>query len=294
MAEISSSQNPAATSNSGSGRVLVIGCVANVSRELEQSLLQRDCLVDRAAGSADALRRLRRVAYDVLFTDPTTSIEEDLALLLEIRAIRPGARVIVLAPDSTPEDVIAALRARVFLLRTAPFDTGELAEFAVQAATTAESSWGIETLSAHRDWVAVRVNCQLLTAERLLTFLKELQSELPDSPREDLMLAFREILMNAMEHGGGFQPDKVVDVTAIHTARAIVLYVHDPGAGFRWEAIPHSALSNPVNDPAHHVEVREQKGMRPGGFGLLVAKGIVDEMLYSEIGNEVLLIKYLA
>jgi anti-sigma regulatory factor (Ser/Thr protein kinase)/ActR/RegA family two-component response regulator len=294
MAETKSFPQSSSAIYSGGGRVLVIAADAVASQPLEASLLERNCLVDRAAGSADALRRLRRTAYDVIFTDPATSIEEDLALLLEMRAIRPGARVIVLSPDTTPEEVIAALRARVFLLRTAPFDTGELAEFAVQAATTIESSWGIETLSAHRDWVSVRVNCQLLTAERLVSFLKELQSELPESPREDLMMAFREILMNAMEHGGHFQPDKVVDVTAIHTARAIVLYVHDPGAGFRWEAIPHSALSNPPNDPAHHVEVRQQQGMRPGGFGLLVAKGIVNEMLYSEVGNEVLLIKYLA
>jgi hypothetical protein len=34
--------------------------------------------------------------------------------------------------------------------------------------------------------------------------------------------------------------------------------------------------------------------MRPGGFGILTAKGIVDELIYSEVGNEVLLIKHTA
>ena len=33
--------------------------------------------------------------------------------------------------------------------------------------------------------------------------------------------------------------------------------------------------------------------MRAGGYGLLVASGTVDELIYSEIGNEVLLIKYI-
>ena len=33
--------------------------------------------------------------------------------------------------------------------------------------------------------------------------------------------------------------------------------------------------------------------MRPGGFGVLLAKQLVDELIYSEDGNEVLLIKYL-
>jgi hypothetical protein len=32
--------------------------------------------------------------------------------------------------------------------------------------------------------------------------------------------------------------------------------------------------------------------MRPGGFGILATKGIVDELIYSEKGNEVLLIKH--
>ena len=34
-------------------------------------------------------------------------------------------------------------------------------------------------------------------------------------------------------------------------------------------------------------------GLRPGGFGMLLAKRIVDEMFYNEQGNEVLLIKHL-
>jgi hypothetical protein len=34
--------------------------------------------------------------------------------------------------------------------------------------------------------------------------------------------------------------------------------------------------------------------MRPGGFGILMAKKLVDELLYNEQGNEVLLVKYLS
>jgi len=32
--------------------------------------------------------------------------------------------------------------------------------------------------------------------------------------------------------------------------------------------------------------------MRPGGDGLLLRGGTVDELIYNEIGNEVLLVKY--
>jgi anti-sigma regulatory factor (Ser/Thr protein kinase) len=149
-------------------------------------------------------------------------------------------------------------------------------------------------LSAHRDWVSLRVNCQKLTAERVVEFLTELQTRLPEGPREQLMMAFREILMNAIEHGAEFHPARVVEVAAVHTQRAIVFYVRDPGAGFRWDEIPHAAVSNPPDAPVAHLELREATGMRPGGFGILTAKGIVDELIYSEVGNEVLLIKHTA
>ena len=282
------------TGKAVASRVLLIGKDPGLSTPLEEGLTERNCVFDHAAGSADALCRLRRTPYEVVITDPATSIEEDLALLSEMRAIRPGVRVIVLAPNSTPEEVIGALRSQVFLCKSAPFDAMEIAEYAARAATATDALLGIEVLSAHRDWVSVRLNCQMLTAERLVSFLKELQSELPVSPREELMMAFREILMNAMEHGAGFKADKVIEVAAVHTARATVFYVHDPGAGFRWEAIPHAAVSNPPGAPAKHLELREQQGMRPGGFGILLTRGIVEELIYSEVGNEVLLIKHMA
>ena len=42
-----------------------------------------------------------------------------------------------------------------------------------------------------------------------------------------------------------------------------------------------------------HAEIREKLGMRPGGFGILMTRQLVDELIYNEQGNEVLLIKYL-
>ena len=67
-----------------------------------------------------------------------------------MRTIRPGVKLIVLAPSGTPEDAIAALRARVFLYKSAPFDTTEIAEYAARAATAADSLQAIDNICAPR------------------------------------------------------------------------------------------------------------------------------------------------
>jgi hypothetical protein len=41
------------------------------------------------------------------------------------------------------------------------------------------------------------------------------------------------------------------------------------------------------------MRTREEKGLRPGGFGLLIARALIDELLYNEAHNEVVFVKYL-
>ena len=41
------------------------------------------------------------------------------------------------------------------------------------------------------------------------------------------------------------------------------------------------------------MRIREEKGLRPGGFGLLMVRAKVDELVYNEKQNEVLFMKYL-
>jgi anti-sigma regulatory factor (Ser/Thr protein kinase) len=272
-------------------RVLVIGN-SDVSLSIGAALSGGNLPMEYAAGEADALLRLRIRSFGVVITSPDSSITEDLALLTEMRLVRPGVKCIILAPPSTPEDVIAALRARVFACFTPPFFPAEVASLAARAASDNRWKDDIHVVTAKPGWVSMRVNCRLINAERLMTFARELAAQLPEYLLQDMMHAFREILLNAMEHGAAFNPEQVIDVTAVRTARALVFYVRDPGSGFRPESLDHAAIANPAEDPTAHVAAREKEGMRPGGFGLLLASGTVDELIYSEIGNEVLLIKY--
>ena len=73
----------------------------------------------------------------------------------------------------------------------------------------------------------------------------------------------------------------------------MLLYrIKDPGPGFRFEDLSHAAIAHP-DDPIEHMKFREQKGLRPGGFGLKLVQAHADELLYNEARNEVVFVKYL-
>jgi anti-sigma regulatory factor (Ser/Thr protein kinase) len=151
---------------------------------------------------------------------------------------------------------------------------------------------GIEILSATPNLITLAVRCQMVAAERLLQFLREI-TDLPDEERQDVGMAFREMLLNAMEHGGHFDPTKYVEICYVRTRHVVMARIKDPGDGFTLDEVRHAAIGNPPDDPIAHVIKRSEEGMRPGGYGVLLAKNLVDELIYGEKGNEVLLVKYL-
>lgn len=245
-----------------------------------------------AAGGAEALLRLRWRAFDVVITSPRTPVAEDLALLEELRGIRPGIRYIILAPSATTMDILAILRARAFACFTEPINWVELN--GLMTAAFRDTDWrdSIEVRSAAANWVSLRVTSRLLTAERVTQFMRELAADQGDDQRERLIFAFREVLLNAMEHGTGFDPDQIIDIAAVRTDRAIVYYFRDPGPGFQRDHLPHVAATRQPAELEQAASFREARGLRPGGFGMLLVRQLVDEVIYNEFGNEVVLVKH--
>ena len=126
----------------------------------------------------------------------------------------------------------------------------------------------------------------------MLQFLHEI-SDLPEPERTDVAAAFREILLNSIEHGGHFDPDQYVEISYLRTRRMVMCRVKDPGEGFSLDEIRHASVANPPDDPIRHIAYRDAQGLRPGGFGVMMTQYLVDDLIYNEKGNEVLLVKYL-
>jgi len=229
--------------------------------------------------------------FDLIITGARTTGSEDVDLLRKIRRVRPHIRLIILTDQSTPLEVLTAMRQRAFSYFSKPFSQASFAEM-VRVATR-EPSWddGIELVSATPDWIRVIARCDRETADRLVQFFQEI-SDLPEPEKDNVATAFREMLLNAIEHGGKFDPTQYVEVGYVRTRKMVICRIKDPGEGFSLEEIQHAAINNPPSDPIRHALIREEQGLRPGGYGLLLAQHLVDELLHSEKGNEVLLIKY--
>jgi anti-sigma regulatory factor (Ser/Thr protein kinase) len=128
---------------------------------------------------------------------------------------------------------------------------------------------------------------------RVQSFLMHLDAGLSAELIEKVGYAFRELLNNAIEWGGHLDPNLKVRVSYIRTKRMLMYRLDDPGKGFRLEDLKHAAINNPLDNPMAHMQEREAKGLRPGGLGLMLSQQLVDEVIYNEQRNSVVLIKYL-
>jgi DNA-binding NarL/FixJ family response regulator/anti-sigma regulatory factor (Ser/Thr protein kinase) len=271
---------------------LIVDSSPEVNQLLTNMFEQDEWDVHHAKDNQDALEHARERPYDLIVTGERTTGREDIELLRRLRLMRPHTRLIILTDEFIPGDVLNSIREHAFSYFSRPFSTERFAEM-IRIAMS-EPFWddGIEILSASPKWVRLCVRCDVVAANRLLQFFRE-ASDLPDAETEEVATAFREILLNAMEHGGKFNPTQHVEVSYVRTQRMVLCKVKDPGTGFSLEELKHSAIANPPDQPFLHMEERENRGMRPGGFGILMSKKLVDDLIYNDKGNEVLLIKYL-
>jgi len=273
-------------------RSMLVVTDVDLSTRLFEHLVKQEWEVEYALSNEEAMLALRRRPFDLIVTGEGTSAIEDLYLLQRIRSFRPHTRMIILTKESTTVDVLLALRERAFSYFSAPYTFESLAEMIHRAMEQPCWDDGIEVVSATPVWVRLIVRCERGTADRLMQFFVEMV-DMPEQEKGQVAYAFREMLINAMSHGGNFDPTQYVEISYLRSRHAIACRVKDPGQGFSLDELHHAALANPPDDPVRHMRFREVSGLPPGGYGILLSLHLVDELMYNEQGNEVLLIKYL-
>ena len=275
-------------------RVLVVED-DRVLRLALSGLLAGQHTVEEAADGLEALEKLAARDFDLVLLDVGLPGMSGLDVLTRLRADGHGTppRVVVLTADDTPETLLRAIRHQAYDYVVKPFPPSAITQIAAKALAAPDDALAIQVLSARPEWVELLVPCSLDVADRLQNFMMRLDTGLADDVRESVGMAFRELLCNAIEWGGKLDASRHVRIACLRSKRMLLYRIADPGEGFRLEDLAHAAISNAPDRPLDHAAVREQQGLRAGGFGLFLVKEMVDELLYNEARNEVVFVKYL-
>jgi len=262
------------------------------TRHLTRTTLAKAGYAVRVAqDGAEALSRMRGKKFDLVLLDVWMPRMDGLAVLDRMKRLKTRPRVIVMTSDDAPQTVLKAIRRQAYQYVHKPVEPAALVSIVRDALKSAPEP-PIEVTSARPDWVELVVPCTREAADRLHAVMAQIETDLPEEVRESVGYAFRELLMNAVEWGGKLDPKRTVKISYLRAKRMLLYRIADPGPGFSMEGLDHAAISHPDN-PIEHMEVRESKGLRPGGFGILMVKAKVDELIYNEAQNEVVFIKYL-
>lgn len=134
------------------------------------------------------------------------------------------------------------------------------------------------------------VRGELKHLQQVNDLLTDLLHRTPLTERQvkDLRQAVMEMGGNAIEWGHKKNAELPLRITYRIDPQAVTLVIEDQGPGFNPREVPHAAKEE---DPIGHLDVRTDMGIREGGFGIMLARGLVDEFRYNDKGNVVTLVK---
>ena len=248
----------------------------------------------QAGDGPEALDKLRQQPVDLMLLDIGLPGMSGLDVLARAREAQSPPRVVMMTSDDTPEVLLRSFRGHAHSFVRKPFPPARIVDLVNDVLRASDvASLPIEVISASAQWLELVAPCSLEVAERVQDFVMQLDAKLPDDVRESVAQAFRELLSNAVEWGGRLDPARTVRISCLRSRRMLLYRIADPGEGFDVDRLTHAAISNPDEDPLVHDRVRQERGLRPGGLGLVMTRALVDELIYNEKRNEVVLIKYL-
>jgi CheY-like chemotaxis protein len=273
-------------------RILVADDDRTTRLLLSETLRGEKFTIVAVADGKAALKELKGKKFDIALLDVWMPKMNGLEVLEKLGDKNGRTKVIIMTSDDTPETLLGAIRAQAYQYISKPIEARALVALVRESLKKTETL-PIEIVSARPEWIELLVPCSLEMAERIEGFMAHLRGGLSEDARRAVGQAFHELLLNAIEWGGKLDPSRKVRISYLRAKRMLMYRIADPGPGFKFTELDHAAISHLPDEPTAHDEIRKQKGLRPGGFGLVMAQANVDELLYNEKQNEVVFVKYL-
>ena len=260
--------------------------------ELAAQLVRLRDLRPIVAGTGESgLEMAREFRPDVILLDLMLPDTDGFDVCRQLRSDRRtmDTPIVMLTALNTPEHRRRGFRVGANAYVTKPYGANDLYD-----ALKAARAWreGLRKARIHGE-ISVELNSATTFLQEVNEFLTDLYTITPLANEQvaQLRQAVMEMGQNAIEWGNRHQVDLLVRITYRVFDDRVEIIVKDEGKGFDREHLPHAASPD---DPLAHLDIREELGLREGGFGLLISRGMVDELRYNDLGNEVTLIKRFA
>ncbi|MCY2934263.1 MAG: ATP-binding protein [Planctomycetota bacterium] len=197
--------------------------------------------------------------------------------------------IVLVALKDDPRQMLSGVRVGSNGYISKPYTSDEVKE-AIDSAI----AWRHERIE-HGDSgeIVFMLRSEMSILQQTNDMLTDLFSHTPLTERQikELKQVLTEMGGNAIEWGHRRNADLPLKITYRIGSDQVTLIIRDQGPGFDPKNLPHAACDE---DPIQHLDVRNELGIREGGFGIMLAKGMVDEFKYNDIGNQVTLVKRFA
>jgi anti-sigma regulatory factor (Ser/Thr protein kinase)/CheY-like chemotaxis protein len=256
---------------------------------IHRALCEYGCTITPAHDARQAVTWARQHQPDlVVLTGPTPEKTDTTCLSLKLQHATNLLPVLLVRHRSTIQDAELSLRVE-------PDEELEFPWHPVTLSRTIERALRARDEARHDATLAEVRFAMASDPDRLEELLRLLAPWLAGCGLsaysvQQMTLAVREVGANAIEWGHCYQRERVVRVYCRLDADKVSVLVRDSGPGFDRGRLPHAARPG---DPLSHLAVRAELRLRDGGFGILMASGLVDHLCYNETGNEAQLLKFL-
>lgn len=204
----------------------------------------------------------------------------------------PSTAILMLTAQRSDQSIVRCLQRGALDYLTKPLEVARLIRAVDRAFDRREhlprDLGPLDVKSDVRGWVELTAPSHFEYVERFQRFMQQLYAtELSREEQEDIHVAINEIGQNAVEWGNRQDASKRIHLSYCLFHDRVVFKVEDEGEGFDVQK-----LKDPSRDPLAHIMERMSAGKRMGGYGVFMTKNIMDEVVYSERGNVVVMTKY--
>ena len=245
--------------------------------------------VQEAADGLEALEALEDGLPGLLLADLRMPRMGGLELLRSVRRSHPALPVIVMSGEGLDDEVVECIQEGAIDFLRKPFPVPRLAAAVRDALHRRQAAPGLEWRYEKSGWLELTADSAFETIARFRTCVERLtETSVAPEMAEELRFAIEELGRNAVEWGNRGEKGKRVHLSYCVFAEKIMFKIEDEGTGFNPDSVP-----DPSTKPQESLHQRQEEGKRVGGFGIHLVRKLMDEVLYNERGNVVVMTKHL-